>query len=129
LKTKHRLNIVAIGIITVLITGVSIAGFAALLLQRASDIRMRYYIQAEYRAACCTNYEQIEYAASLNEDNLLTDAGHMLPFTVILLLVSMLMSGIIIISVLMFITRPMLIVTQKLRNISETNKLWPDDLP
>ena len=63
------------------------------------------------------------------EGSMLTGANDMTQFNIILLLVSMFMSGIIILSVLMFVTRPMLVVTEKLKNITEKNGLWPDELP
>jgi len=59
------------------------------------------------------------------EGYMLAGVHNMTKFTILLALTSMLVSGIIVISVLMFITRPMLIVTERLKNIPEIKGGWP----
>lgn len=62
------------------------------------------------------------------EGYMLTGVQNMTKLVVILALTSMFVSGVIVFSVLMFITRPMLIVTERLKNISETKGNWPGHL-
>ena len=56
------------------------------------------------------------------EGYMLTGAHNMTKFTILLALTSMIVSGILVFCVLMFITRPMLIVTERLKNIPEIHE-------
>ena len=63
------------------------------------------------------------------EGYILTGVHTMTKFTILLALSSMLVSGMIVFCVLMFITRPMLVVTERLKHVPEIKDGWPGQLP
>ena len=62
------------------------------------------------------------------EGYILTGVHNMTQFTILLALTSMLVSGMIVFCILMFITRPMLIVTEKAKNNPKIKGGWPGQL-
>jgi len=124
LNIKTKFGILAVGIMTVFITVIGIAGVSILLLHRAFIVSKGL---GTFDACCLAGMPfgsvvpvvssrgtgagggvVLAISAAQKEHGLLAGENGTVQFTIVLAAISMLLSGIIILSVLMFITRPML---------------------